>query len=136
MTHPRHTPRPPTEHELRSFAFTVGLAFLTIGALLYWRDRRLLAVLPGAVGAALVVAGVAAPRRLGPAHHAWMALALAISRVTTPVFMGLVYFGIVTPLGLVMRLAGRHVLRRAPDAATFWVDRSAGSRRSDLHRQF
>jgi len=134
MSH-THPYRAPTPRELRNFALTVGVAFLVLAAVLYWRGR-LAAVLPGALGAALLAVGIVAPRRLGPAHRAWMALALAISRVTTPLFMGIVYFGVLTPLGVVMRLAGRRLLGRTRDATTFWVDRPVGSRRSDLRRQF
>jgi hypothetical protein len=65
-----------------------------------------------------------------------MALAVAISKVTTPVFVGVVYFAIFTPLGLAMRLLGRRPLERARGAATFWADRPEGARRSDLRRQF
>jgi saxitoxin biosynthesis operon SxtJ-like protein len=93
------------------------------------------AVLVG-LGIALVVAGAVAPGRLRPVYGAWMAMALAISKVTTPVLMGIVYFGMLTPIGLVMRLVGRRVLGRPAGAATYWVDRPAAARRSDLRRQF
>jgi hypothetical protein len=65
-----------------------------------------------------------------------MRLALAMSAVTTPVFMGVVYFGVLTPLAVLMRLAGRRPIGvpRAPPTA--WVERPASERRSDLRRQF
>jgi hypothetical protein len=65
-----------------------------------------------------------------------MRTALAISKVTTPVFMGIVYFALLTPLGLVLRLVGHRPLARRRGPATYWLERPAGARRSDLRRQF
>jgi len=126
----------PSARELRRFAITVGAAFLALAAFGYWRGRAVVPVVAGALGAVLVVAGSLAPARLGPVYRAWMGLARAISRVTTPLFMSVVYLDVLTPLGLAMRLAGRRPLARHRDAATFWADRPPGARRSDLRRQF
>ena len=96
----------------RDFGLTVGAAFLILAALLWWRAQGSLAAvltLPtdlrfrhglsvtfALLGAALALAGVALPTRLGGLERAWMYLAHAISKVTTPIFMGVVYF-VVTP---------------------------------------
>jgi len=63
-----------------------------------------------------------------------MGLAHAISRVTTPVFMGVMYFAVLTPVGLLRRTFGRSPLQRDRHSTTFWVERAP--RRSDLERQF
>jgi hypothetical protein len=88
------------------------------------------------LGTLLVAAGLLAPARLGPVYRGWMRLAHAMSRVTTPVFLGVVYFGVFTPLGLVMRLLGRRALGGAKGSGSYWVERPPGARRSDLRRQF
>jgi len=126
----------PTPRELRQFAMTVGAAFLGLAALAWRNGHHTSAAVPGAIGAALAAAGLLLPTRLKPVYRGWMALALAISKVTTPVFMGVVFFGVLTLLGLVMRLFGRRPLARTRGAATYWVDRPAGARTSDLRRQF
>ena len=111
---------PPTPRDLRGFALSVGGALVGLGAL----------------GVALVTAGLVAPARLGRVYGAWMSVALAMSKVTTPLFMTVVYLAVLTPLGLAMRLARRRPLARTRDAASYWVDRPPGARRSDLRRQF
>lgn len=133
----RDSPAPSTG-ELRRFGLSVGGVFLLIAVVVAYRRGAGAAAVPplGVVGAVLVVGGALVPRSLRVVYRAWMAGALAMSRVTTPVFMGVIYFAVLTPFGLVMRLAGRRPLARPPDADSFWVDRPAGSRRSDLHRQF
>ena len=121
--------------EGRKFAFTVGGAFLVLAAVAWWRHRVLPVEIFGGLGALLAVAGIVAPARLGPLHRAWMGLAHAISKVTTPIFMAVVYFLVVTPIGLVMRLFGRQPLAHAERDGGFWIAPPSGGR-SDLTHQF
>ena len=131
-----HDLRDPGPRDLRRFALTVGTAFLALAVASYLRGHRAAPAVLGAGGAALLLGGLLVPGRLGGVYRGWMRLALAISRVTTPLFMGIVYFAILTPLALVRRRGGRGRLGVAPGARTGWVDRPAGARRSDLRRQF
>jgi hypothetical protein len=65
-----------------------------------------------------------------------MRFAHGLSKITTPIFMGVVYFVVLTPVGLLRRLLGRNSLVR-PQGGTFWVSRPAGTaRKGDLERQF
>jgi hypothetical protein len=83
-----------------------------------------------------MTAGLAVPGRLGPVYRFWMALAHAISRVTTPIVLGIVYFLVIAPIGLAMRAFGRNPLVRPRVRDSYWVMRPPGNRRSDLERQF
>jgi hypothetical protein len=125
-----------TPAEGRRFGLLVGGAFLVLGVLL-WRGSHFTAA-PAvlALGAALVAGGLLVPGRLGPIYRAWMALALAISKVTTPVFMGLIFFLVLTPAGLLARLVGHRPLAPARDAGTYWHARPAAARRGDMNHQF
>jgi hypothetical protein len=89
-----------------------------------------LGIIAGLFGAA----GLLVPAHLGPVQRGWMGLAHAISRVTTPIFMGVVYFVVITPIGLLRRVLGGNPLR-AHRGATGWVDRQQAPR-GDLTRQF
>ena len=127
---------PRTPRELRQFALTVGGAFAALAMLLAWRGRTVAAIACAVAATVLVGAGLAVPSRLGPAYRAWMRLAEAMSRVTTPVFMAVVFFGVLTPLALVRRLVGRGGLGTPRSAPSGWVRRPPGARRSDMRRQF
>jgi hypothetical protein len=120
--------------EGRRFALTLAAAFGALAALLWWRERRTLAAVLGAVAAAFALAGLFLPGRLGPVYRAWMGFAHAISRVTTPIFMGVVYFLVITPIGVARRTLGGNPLR-AHQGESGWVDRR-GEPRGDLTRQF
>jgi hypothetical protein len=66
-----------------------------------------------------------------------MKLALRISKVTTPIFMGATYFLVLMPIGLVLRAMGKNPMGRVSSEGSFWTVRPEGpSRRSNLERQF
>ncbi len=120
----------------RKFGLSVGGAFLVLAALLhFWRHREAVAMGFGVVGALLVLAALVAPTALGPVERAWMALARALSKVTTPIFMGVVFFVVVTPIGWMMRAFGRRPLVHRSEGDSFWLDPASGGR-SDLDHQF
>jgi saxitoxin biosynthesis operon SxtJ-like protein len=121
--------------EGRSFAFTLTGAFAVLAALSWWRAHPRAATIFAAVAGVLLLAGLAVPTRLGPVRDAWMGLAHAISKVTTPIFMGAVYFLVITPSGLLRRLIGGNPLRQSHGKESGWVDRR-GSPPRDLGRQF
>lgn len=120
----------------RKFGFSVGGAFLVLAALLhFWRHREAVATGFGAVGGLLVLAALLVPTALGPVERAWMGLARVLSKITTPVFMGVVFFGVVTPIGWIMRVFGRRPLVHRANEDSFWLDPASGGR-SDLDHQF
>lgn len=124
--------------EGRGFARTVGFAFVALAVVLLWREQRLPAVVAASLGTLLGIAGLFAPAALGPVYAGWMRFALAISKVTTPILLAIVYFLAFLPIALVMRLTGRRVLSHGtPGSESVWIPRPPGpGRRSDLTRQF
>lgn len=121
--------------EGRKFGLTVGIAFAVLGGIGFWRGREILALTFWGVGGALIFAGLLVPRSLGPIQRAWMGIAHAISKVTTPIFMAVVYFVVMAPTGLLMRAFGRNALTAHHGDTTAWVSRGE-RRRGDLDRQF
>ena len=124
-----------TARDGRRFAFPVGIAFLVISGVLWWRDHQTALRVTASLGTLLIVAGVLAPGKLGPVYRAWMAMALAISKVTTPIFMGIVYYLVMTPTGLIMRMFGKKPIAHPLADGSFWQS-TVGRPKSDLRRQF
>lgn len=121
----------------RKFGFTLGIAFLVLAGFLYWRGGAVALYVTAVLGASMMLAGLVAPASLGPIERAWMGLAVAISRVTTPLVMGIVYGLVVTPIGLVMRALGRNPIRPPAARASVWAVRSEDrSGRGGMEHQF
>lgn len=99
--------------ELRHFGLIVGGIFSVIGLwpmVFRGEGLRLWAVI---VGGALVAAGLALPRSLQLIHRGWMWVGHVLGSINTRIILGIVFFGLVTPMGLVMRLFGKDAMRRA-----------------------
>lgn len=78
-----------------------------------------------AVSAAFALAAVLRPSLLAPLNRAWTRLGLILHRIVNPLVMGLMFFLVVLPTGLVMRLLGRDLLRLRIDrsATSYWIER-------------
>lgn len=121
----------------RRFGLTVGAAFAVLASVARWRGHPTSFAVLAALGAVLIAAALLVPARLGLVHAAWMHLATAISRVTTPLVMGAIYYGLFTPLGVALRAAGRRPLARDAAATTYWVrHRSPAEGQGGMERQF
>jgi len=68
--------------------------------------------LPWYIGRVLAGWGIIAPRTLKPLYRGWMWFGLFMGRVTTPLILGLIFFLLITPMGLVMRVTGRDPMKR------------------------
>lgn len=93
--------------EGRRFALTLTVGFLVVAAIGYWRGAEIVAGIAAALAVISVFAAAFVPGRLGPARKAWMRLGDGIGRITTPILLAVVYYGLVTPIGLMRRLVHR-----------------------------
>jgi hypothetical protein len=126
-----------TPKEGRAFAFPVGAAFLVLAGITWWRGHPTFMIGFVSIAVPLILAGIVIPGKLGPVYRGWMGFALLLSKVTTPIFMGITYFVVLAPIGLLLRLLGKNPVERNAGKASLWVTRAEGSgRRSDLKRQF
>ena len=126
-----------TAAEGRKFGFTVGLAFIAFGSVALWRGKQRTAMVLLSLGGVLVLAALVVPTMLGPVERAWMGLAHLISKVTTPIFMGIVYFVVITPIGFLRRLStGGMGAPKNPTASNWSTHTPAVAVRESMERQF
>jgi len=123
-----------TPKEGRKFGLLVGTAFLAVGGLLYWRDKETAPYVLGTLGGLLALAGLLIPARLGPVYRAWMKLAQLLSKVTTPIFMGIMYFVVITPMGVLRRAFAGSPLEAKVSDGSVWVARTGAT--GNMTRQF
>jgi hypothetical protein len=132
-------PLSPSERTLRQFA---GLWLLFFGGLACWRGLVLGQETLGLVLAGLAVTlgplGLVRPRLLRPVFVAWIVLAFPVGWVVSHLILGVLYFGVFTPVALVFRLVGRDPLcrRPAPEKMTYWVAKPAAANVGRYFGQF
>lgn len=108
----------------RSFGWLFTAVFTLTGVYSLWREGT---VYPWMFGLAGVTAAVtmARPECLAPLNHAWMKFGELLHRVVSPIVLGIIFYGVFTPFGFVMRMAGRDIMKRRfePEVPTYWVER-------------
>ena len=65
------------------------------------------------------------PHLLHPLNRAWLAFGRLLHKIVSPLVMGAVFFLVVTPTALIMRLRGHDLLslRWRPDQSSYWIER-------------
>lgn len=115
----------------------MGGALFVLAFVAWARGRPVPSACLAVPGGLLVLGGLAFPTRLGPIQRGWMAMARSISRVTSPIVLGVAYFLVLTPTGLLLRLFGKNPLLRSESVGSFWVARSPGGESpGSMERQF
>jgi len=106
----------------REFGLVVGAILAALGGWWIFRGKFVpLAQCFLALGVAGALLGLVFPRALVLPRRGWMAFGEAISFVVTRIILGIVFFLVVTPIGVVKRWSGWDPLRRrsGPDAS-YW----------------
>ena len=125
----------------RAFGCTVGTILMMIGAakaVVAW-TLPLPVCFFFAAGVVLLLFGIVAPSRLSALNKLWSKLGILIAKVVNPIVLALLFFCVITPVAVSMRLAGKRPLRLAPDPAAFsyWIHRGpTTSEASSMRRQF
>jgi hypothetical protein len=138
-THERltHEERP-TGASDRSLGFLFAVVFTIAGLwpLLRGHPMRWWCL---AVAATFLALAFCRPRTLVPLNRLWLRLGLLLHACISPVIMAVLYYTTVTPIGLLLRLAGKDLLRLQFDPAspTYWIKRQPpGPAPETMPRQF
>jgi Saxitoxin biosynthesis operon protein SxtJ len=108
----------------RVFGVVFAVVFLMIASwpLLYGAPLRWWACF---VSTAFALVALAKPALLTAPNRLWMKFGILLGHVVSPIALGVLFYGVVTPVGLMMRLTGKDALRRSRDsgAASYWLPR-------------
>jgi hypothetical protein len=127
----------PSRRELRTFAAICLPGFGLVGFVL-GQAAGLAHAAYAAWGLALLVPplGFAFPRAVRPLYVAMLALALPIGWLLSEILVRAIYYGVLTPIALVFRLAGRDALqRKRPQVDSYWRTYESPREVSDAFRQ-
>lgn len=122
------------DSEGRRFGLAGGVAFAALAAVDSVAGGARFGWLLLSAGALLAFGGLAVPGGLAPVARAWMAGARGLSAVATPFILGVVYFGVVTPVALLRRRVVGNPLVHGASERSYWKPRARHG--SDLRRQF
>ena len=122
----------------RAFGWTFVAVFLIVGLwpLVSHGTLRWWAVI---VAALVMTATLAMPDLLTVPNRLWLRFGLLLHRVVSPVALGLMFYIVITPMGLLMRAMGKDplCLRHGDPSGTYWIRRDPpGPKPSSMSKQF
>ena len=110
----------------RTFGFVFTGIFLIVAGYLWYHDGKPVAIQVFLVlSVAFLAFSIFMPIVLRPLNKAWYKLGLLMGRVVSPIVLGILFFILISPIAIVMRIAGRDPLKlRKQNVESHWIDRA------------
>jgi saxitoxin biosynthesis operon SxtJ-like protein len=111
-----------TRGDLKWFGLLMGAFFGLMGTMSWMRTHHKAAITFWCIGAGLMLAYYLVRSIQRPVFDLWMGISYPIGWVMSAIMMAVIFFLVLTPVGLVMRLLGRDPMCRAFDRAaeSYW----------------
>lgn len=125
MSHSDNSSPNPTLPSERSFGLLFFVVFL-IAAAYFWHKDFSDSWAHACIALSLVflLAGLFAPALLRPLNKLWFQLGLLMGRVVSPIVLGILFFILITPIAILMRVFGRDELKlKKREVSSYWVER-------------
>ena len=106
--------------DLKNFGVTIGFILLMIGAFLFVREKDSFIYFLS-IGSILIILGGITPVVLKPIYKIWMTFAVIIGWIMTRVILSVLFFSIITTIGVFTRLIGKDFLNlKLKDQESYW----------------
>ena len=118
----------------RSFGVVFFIVFLIISLypILNYGEIRLWALI---ISSIFLILGLVNSKLLSPLNNLWFRFGIFLGKIISPIIMGIIFFLVVTPIGLIMRLIGKDVLNlKYSDYRSYWIEKTGP--KSKMKNQF
>ena len=118
----------------KSFGIVFFIVFFLIATypLINNQDVRLWFLL---ISFIFLILGLINSKILNPLNKLWFKFGIFLGKVISPLIMGIIFFLVVTPIGLIMRLLGKDLLNlKYSDTKSYWIEKS--DQKSTMKNQF
>ena len=118
----------------KSFGIVFFVVFLLIGMypLIHYENVRVWSLI---ISLIFLVLGFLNSSILTPLNLLWFKFGILLGKLISPIIMGFVFFLVVTPTGLIMRLFKKDLLKlKKNNAKSYWIERSINE--SNMKNQF
>ena len=126
-----------TKKDLRNFGFTIGSILLVIALILFFKEKDS-DVYFFLIGLAFILSGIVLSFILKPFYKIWMTFAVIIGWIMTRIILAILFFIIITAIGVLARLFGKDFLNlKADKRDSFWNMRNRDRElNQDYEKQF
>ena len=128
---------PYSKRDIKSFGITMGIILFIISGLLMYYNKEIYQI-TGIIALTFVGLGLVIPVVLKPLYFVWMTFAAILGWVMTRIILSVVFYLIITPIGLITKLLGEDFLAlKRGDSDSYWNYRdSAEELNQDYEKQF
>ena len=121
----------------KKFGFFFTFVFILIATYFYNSANFLWAYLFGVTSLIFLFFAVFKDNILLPLNRLWMRFGLLLGMIVSPIVLGIIFFGLFTPIAFFMRLSGRDELRlKLSKKASHWITRSEPIKSKSFKQQF
>lgn len=121
----------------RKFGFFFGLVLFLFAVYFLYRQSYIVATVLCFTSSLFIIITILNDKLLSRLNSFWMHFGILLGMIISPIIMGLIFFGIITPYAILMRISGRDALRlRNSENKSYWIIRSKDSLNSNLRNQF
>ena len=124
----------PSNHK---FGFFFSTIFLLASLYSYYIDSEIMVYILGTLCGMFLVITIINAKILLPLNKLWMKFGILLGMIVNPIIMGIIFFGIFTPIATLMRLFGRDELHlRLKKKKTYWISRKDTEENNSFKNQF
>lgn len=133
---PSSAPQRPSSD--RNFGFVMAIFFSVLAALPWIKRRESPNLLFIGIAVFFAMFALLYPKILRPLNILWTKLGLLLHKITNPIILSAIFFLVITPIAVLMRLIRQDPLRRkfTPHASSYWIPREAPKETDSMKNQF
>ena len=121
----------------RKFGFFMAIVFLALSTILYNLLSHTLSLFLFILSGISLFIALTKPEWLFGLNKAWMRFGFLLGAIVSPIVLGVIFYGLITPTSLITRMFGRDELRlRASKSQDYWIKRSDQAQSFDFKNQF
>ena len=124
--------------DLRSFGVIIGIILLLVAGFLFYREKESFQIFLYIAGA-FIGFGLIIPIILKPIYIVWMTFAVILGWFMTRVILSLLFYVIITPIGVVLRIFGKDFLelKKQSVQGSYWNQRDSNlEKNQNYEKQF
>tara|TARA_B100002052_G_C15801883_1_gene561506 strand:+ start:195 stop:587 length:393 start_codon:yes stop_codon:yes gene_type:complete len=119
----------------RSFGLVFCFVFLIIAFWSFRGEFEQIKILPFFISLAFLILGLLNSKLLTPLNKIWFKFGLFLGSIISPIIMSLIFFLVLTPIGLFMRILGKDLLNKKYNSnPSYWIKRNKST--GSMKKQF
>tara|TARA_B100000401_G_scaffold416501_1_gene338881 strand:- start:4211 stop:4627 length:417 start_codon:yes stop_codon:yes gene_type:complete len=119
------------------FGFFFTAIFLLTAVYLYFEKLIFFSYLFVFIAIVFLLTTIIKPSLLFPLNKFWMIFANFLGRIISPIVLGLIYFGLLSPIAFIFKIFGRdELILRIRKKDSYWIERKPSSHNESFKNQF